>query len=699
MDISALITLDFETYYSVKNKYSLRHCTTEAYVRDPRFQVIGVGVAMGLEDPVWMENGEFRKWSAAVDWSKVRCLAHHAHFDGLILSHHFGARPGFWLDTLSMAREVHGVEVSGSLAALAEYYKAGRKGDAVLSADGKWLVDFTEEEWRAYGEYCCNDVALTREIFLAMYPDLSWASMQGIDMMVRMFTEPSLLVDTPFLTEYRDWDRASKQAFLDDAIRELGGEANMRAAVMSNDKFADMLVALGVDPPTKVSAAKTKRARAMALAAGQDEPVRPVETWALARTDPGFQALLDYEGPKAEVVQALAQARLAVKSTINETRADRLLSAGKNGRPVPVYLKWYAAHTGRAGGGDKMNFQNLERVDPTGRDPRKGSLRKSLIAPPGHSLVVVDSSQIEARVLAWLSGDDVLLWLFRTIDAEGGDLYAIRGQTFFGHPLSKEKTPHERQIAKALILGLGFGMGWLKCASELLKGMLGTDPVVFTEADVAKYGVDLPTFEIKHGADARSAKTRLSPGAFMVHASVAAHFVETYRRTSPRIVAFWRDMQRALPWMAQKGGVLRGVGPLAMGRHHIRMPDGSRIRYPDLREDGEDHYGRPIYTYAGRGKSRLKLYGGLLVENAVQGVARCIVFDQALRIQKRVRSLGGRIVMTVHDEVVACVPSGSARTALEGALTEMRALPEWCDDSDLPLAASGGIGKSYGEAK
>jgi DNA polymerase len=433
-----------------------------------------------------------------------------------------------------------------------------------------------------------------------------------------------------------------------------------------------------VDPPTKVSAAKTKRAG------------HPVETWALAKTDPGFQALLDYEGPNAEVVQALAHARLAVKSTINETRADRLLAAGRGGRPVPVYLKWYAAHTGRAGGGDKMNFQNLERVDPTGKDPQKGSLRKSLIAPPGHKLVVVDSSQIEARVLAWIAGAEDLLHLFRRSDETGGDFYAARGQAFFGYPLSKEKTPHERQIAKALVLGLGYGMGWKKCATELLKGMLGTDPVVFTAMDAAKYGVDLAAFAGKFGAEARAVKTRLTPEDFEIHAAVAAYFVRQYRRTSPRITRFWADMQDALSRLCY-GGEGYGLGPITIEHRAIRLPDGSRIRYPGLAEgDGE-------YTYAGRGRNRLKAYGGLLAENVVQGIARCIVFDQALRIQTMLRQWGGRVVMTVHDEVVCMVPGEYAKAAKPAALLEMRTLPSWCEG--LPLAATGGIGQNYGEAK
>lgn len=702
MDEPALITLDFETHYSTKEKYSLKSLTTEGYVRDPRFQVIGVGVAVGLDPPSWLASSEFFRWAREIDWPKVRCLAHHAHFDGLILNHHFGFRPGFWLDTLSMARELHGVEVGGSLGKLAEHYEIGGKGSYVLRADGKWLSDFTPQEWLDYGQYCCNDVHLTREVFMRMYPEVSAASLRGIDMMVRMFTEPGFVLDIPMLREFHAWDQDHKQRLVQAALMvyqpKPGDPNDLNATLMSNDKFARCLLDLGVEPPRKVSAAKTKTARKKAQEAGLPVPA-PIETWAFSKTDPGMQALAEYEeGENAEIVRALVAARLGVKTTINETRASRLLDAGKHGRPVPVYLKWYAAHTGRAGGGDKMNMQNLERVDPTGRDPRKGTLRKSIIAPPGYSLVVVDSAQIEARMLAWVAGAEDTLETFRRNDAEGGDFYADRGQHYFGFPLSKEKTPRERQIAKGLELGLGYQMGWKKCAGELLKGLLGTAPVQFGQTELMRYGVDRGAFEARYGDEARTAITRLPLGQFITHAAVTKHFVDKYRLVNGAVVSWWESMDKLLRIMAADGSGF-DFGPdfcLRAEHHQIRLPDESRIRYPGLRQAVEDD-GKKRFTYLGRNKSRPHIYGGLMTENLVQGLARVLVFDQALRIQDKLRALEGRVLLTVHDEVVGMVPSGRAKEALTAALLEMRTLPDWC--RTLPVAATGSYGQSYGECK
>ena len=102
-----LLALDFETYYGAD--FTLSSMTTEAYVRDPRFEVIGVGLTFPQTGQrAWMEEAQFRRFAAQYDWSQAAVLCHHAHFDGLILSHHYGVRPGYWLDTLSMARAIHG---------------------------------------------------------------------------------------------------------------------------------------------------------------------------------------------------------------------------------------------------------------------------------------------------------------------------------------------------------------------------------------------------------------------------------------------------------------------------------------------------------------------------------------------------------------------------------------------------------------
>jgi DNA polymerase len=673
-----LITLDFETYYDTKQKYGLKHITTEAYIRDPRFEVIGVAAAAGDEPPRWFGPEQFADWAKNVRWGSVACLAHHAHFDGFILSEKFGAKPAFWYDTLSMARELHGTEVGGSLHALAEHYAVGRKGTEVVNANGLRRADFPPEQLRAYADYCVNDVVLTRQIFRAMRPKLGEASIRGIDMMVRMFTEPSLFIDIPYLEKYLTEERIYKEQLIRAALdlhpdQALTPEV-LREVLMSNDRLALALMSLGVSPPTKVSKARSKRA-------GHE-----VKTWAFAKSDPRFKELLEFDGDNGPAVRAVVEARLATKSTINETRTERLLAAGAGGRAVPVYLKWYAAHTGRAGGGDRLNFQNLERVDP--EDPRKGSLRKSLCAPSGYSVVVVDSAQIEARVLAWLANQHSTLDTFR----RGEDLYSTMGTQLFGRPIDKKTTPKERFVSKALTLGLGYGMGWVKCAGELLRGMIGTPPVQFGSYQAEQLHVDVGGFAQLNRADVSKVQATIPLDDLVVHCAVTQHLVSRYRKINGGITRFWRECETTLELLtAGAYSTIGQEGCVTAGDNSLCLPDQSRLYYPDLRreEDG--------YSYAGRREQRIKIYGGALAENITQGVARAIVFEQALRIQGLIRPAGGKIVLTVHDEVVFVAPKASAPGLFESAMVALQTPPDWC--KDLPLAAEGGIGDSYGLAK
>lgn len=649
--MTTIVDLDFESFYS--KEYTLRKLTTEAYVRDERFQTLGVGVSVNGSPSVWLEAWEFEAWAKRVDWSRVAVCAHHAHFDGLILSHHYGIRPAFWFCTLSMGRVLHD---RAGLADLAEKYQIGAKGHELANVQGLRREDMTQAQWNALGGYCRNDVDLMRGLRGLMRPSFSGSELRLIDMTVRFFTEPTLVADTDVLTRALTDERARKARFLDALNAQCEGDA--RAHLASADKFADLLRAVGIDPPTKLG--------------------KKGEIYAFAKSDPGMAELLE---SKRDDVRFLAEARLAVKSTIIETRTERMLGIAQRGA-VPLYLKYSGAHTHRWSGGDKMNPQNFNRG---------GALRDALLAPEGHVLVVVDSGQIEARKVAWLANEPALLDAFRRNDAiENGDFYSDVGGSFFGKKLSKKETPKERQLAKAMILGLGFGMGWLKFGLELLKGLLGTDPVRFTGADVTRFGVDVTGFAGRAygqqtcGDAVRKATSRLEYDDLLVHCAVADYFVRRYRDTNPRIVKLWRACEEVIKAM-DAGTAFRFRG-LEVERHAIRKPGGLVLRYPGLRRSESG------WSYM-NGHERSKIYGGLLTENLVQSLARDVVAEQALAIQ----AAGYRIVTTTHDEVVACVPEAQGETALAVMLDAMKKPPAWC--ADLPLNAEGGIARRYGDAK
>ena len=671
-----LCSIDFEAYWSVD--FNLRKCTTEGYVRDPRYQTIGVGVKWGKAPSVWMEDWDFRAWAKRVNWKRVAVNAHHTQLDAFILSHHYGIKPGFLCCTMSMARALHGV--SGvSLEKLGPQYGLGEKGKELEGTKGKRREDFTQADWFQFGEYCNQDVNLTAGLLRAMGQTFPKEELWLIDSTIRMFTEPVFVGDQVVLQRALLEERAKKAALLRKVALTAGaGEAAdvqeaARAVLSSNDKFAALLLSMGEIAPMKANKKGTE------------------DIYAFAKDDPGMQALLEH--PREEI-RMLADARLSVKSTINETRADRVLGVAQRGA-VPFYLKYCGAHTHRWSGGDKMNPQNFRRG---------GDLRDAILAPEGYVLAVADSAQIEARQLAWLAGESALLETFRRNDLTGGDFYSDRGSAFFLKKISKKETPVERQLSKNMILGLGFQMGWPKFAGELLKGMLGSDPVQFTIAEVKKFNVDVYGFEARKRGKGRETcgdvvtdmvtrGLRVEYNALLIHCAVADHFVRLYRDASPGIVKTWRAMDTVLAAMALPGddahAVRMELGCLKVIRHGIVKPNGLVMRYPGLRKSSNG------YSYLGgkSGREHTKAYGGLITENVVQSLARDVVAGQALWI----RANGYRLGTTTHDEIVAVVPEEKGQECFTYMCERMKIPPAWC--SDMPLNVSGGFGKSYGAVK
>jgi DNA polymerase len=316
-----LLTIDFETYYD--KEYSLSKMTTEEYIRDSRFEAIGVSVQEGELSSVWFSgtHAQIKQFLAQYDWQNAAALAHNAMFDMAILNWHFGIKPKKVADTLSMARALHTIEVGGSLAALAEYYGLGAKGTEVGDALGKRRLDFTAEELARYGEYCKNDVALTYKLFGRLAQGFPVSELNLIDLTIRMFSEPVIELDAGVLELNLKNVREAKRVALAKAMID-------KDQLMSNDQLAELLRSLGVQPPTKIS------------------PTTGKQVYAFAKTDEAFLELLEHDNLH---VQALAAARLGVKSTIEESRTERLLSIASRGL-MPVPLRYYAAHTGRWGG-------------------------------------------------------------------------------------------------------------------------------------------------------------------------------------------------------------------------------------------------------------------------------------------------------------------------------------------------------------
>jgi len=607
-----LIALDFETYYD--KQYSLSKLTTEEYIRDDRFEVIGLSIKINNGPTQWVAGEEAAgDLLAATDFTNAAILCHNTMFDGAILSWHYQINPKMWLDTLCMGRALHGTEHSVALKSLAQRYGVGVKGTEVADAMGKRIEDFAADELEQYGRYCSNDVDLTVALFRLMAKKFPKKELQLIDLTLRMFIEPMLDLDEGLLEQHLEDTRDAKDKLLIAADVE-------KADLMSNQKFADLLRGLGVEPPTKISSTTGK------------------EAFAFAKSDEAFKALHEHEDVR---IQALVAARLGNKSTLEETRTQRFLDISRRGL-LPVPVRYYAAHTGRWGGSDKINLQNLPSRGPNGK-----KLKRSIIAPEGYTLIDCDSSQIEARVLAWLAGQDDLTQAF----ASGDDVYKHMASTIYSVAVD-DVSKEQRFVGKTTILGAGYGMGAAKFQMQL-KGM----------------GVEIPLDEAKR-------------------------IIGIYRSANSDINGLWADAQGMIRNLANrhvmnfgKAGVIK-VHP---DKYALQLPSGLLMYYEDLKGEKEEDGNRIEYSYKTR-RSRTRIYGGKVVENVCQGIARCIIGEQMLSIASKYK-----VVLTVHDSVVACVLDEEVDEAQAYIEKCMSKTPDWAEG--LPVTCESGTGKSYGDCE
>ena len=417
-----------------------------------------------------------------------------------------------------------------------------------------------------------------------------------------MFTEPVLELDLPLLEQHLEEVKERKEKLLAAADSD-------KDTLMSNDKYAALLESLGVSVPTKISPATGK------------------ETWAFAKSDEEFKALAEHPD---ERVQALVAARLGTKSTLEETRTARFIGIAKRGS-MPVPLRYYAAHTGRWGGDDKLNLQNL---------PRSGTLKKAIVPPDGYVIINADSSQIEARTVAWLAGQEDLVNAFD----KGEDVYKIMASAIYGKPI-EEITKEERFVGKTTILGAGYGMGALKFQAQL-----------------KVFGVTLPEDECQR-------------------------IIHVYRETYPHIPLLWKEAQRALDAIASHQTTPLGMHPevITVESGGIKLPSGLFLRYSNLEKDSEGQY-----SYKTR-MGRTKIYGGKVTENFTQAVARCAVGEQMLRVAKKYK-----VALTVHDSIVCIAKEAETDEAVNYVTECMKWRPKWAQT--LPLTCEVGFAKNYGDA-
>lgn len=647
-----IVTIDFETRWDSK-EYTLSKLTTEEYIRDPRFKAFGACLhEYGSDDPVrWYNGDDLREALAQYDWTKTAILAHNAQFDVAILGWKYNCHPAFILDTLSMARALRGVEQGNSLAKLAADFRLPPKGRAVHNTNG--LQEITPEIEAELAAYCAHDVELCEAIFERLSVNYPAKELRLIDMTLRMYTRPMLLLDGGMLINAISQESSYRTELLE--------RLNVKEEdLASNQKFASLLESVGVEPPRKLSKTTGN------------------QTLALAKTDALFQAILNGENEPAAL---LCEARLKVKSTSERTRAQRFSDISRRGA-LPVPLSYYGAATGRwtASKGSAINMQNLKR----------GSfLRRAIMAPEGYQLVVGDLSQIEPRVLAWLADYQDMLDIFRS----GADPYAQFGSKMFRIPgMTKESHPDLRQSAKSALLGCGYGLGWQSFASQLMVGFLGAPPVRYDKKFAKTLGVG-PEYVGKFiswqdNMDKLNAIPRIcSDAEILTHAVASKMIIDTYRSTAWPVKAFW-DMCTELLEGSLYCGSPYTHKCLTFEKEAILLPNRMYIRYNDLKQVADEE-GRSQWVY---GPDETKLYAGKITNNVTQALARIVMTDGMLRVAKRYPVVG-----TVHDELICVVPDSEVEEAKAWVLEQMTIEPSYMPG--IPLAADVGAHRRYGDAK
>lgn len=617
-----IVTLDWETYYAADYSLTLKRYNTSSYVRDPQFKAQCVGICDGRKDAVWYAPEDLERALKKHAVASRPLAAHNAAFDGLILSEHYGVVPPFFYCTLSNARALHGFATRHNLDTIARMYGLGVKTEGLLKTKG--VRELPPDVLEALGEYCCNDTELCRDVLALQLPAMPEDELRLVDWTIRAFCDPVLRVNQALVKEEYDAQVAEK------AAKVAAAETNP-IVLMSAEKFALALEALGIEPPLKMS------------------PSTGEMTYAFAKADKQFTELLEHDDP---LVVRLVEARLAVKSTIGETRAMRFAEIGD--KTLPMGYNYAGAHTLRWSGSNKMNAQNLERQgfleDGKTPDPNTARLRRAIEAPDDHVVVVCDSRQIEPRTNGWLWGQEDLIEAFRLADAgEGPDVYRVQAAKTYNKEIADITKP-ERFLGKVQLIALGYQMGAPKYQATLEAGALGGEPVIVTDQE-------------------------------------ARRDVFAYRSSNPQIVKGWETCERILLEMAfGKTGEHKCI---AWEQDTIWLPNGMPLHYTEIAgQESDTGYGNWTYLSKPNGK-RSKIYGGLLTENLVQALSRCIIAYQILLVL----DAGWRVVGMTHDEIITVCHKSQAERCFDDVQRAMRTRPSWCPD--LPLDCEGGWDFNY----
>ena len=615
------VVLDCESFFD--KDYSLKKLSTYEYVTDIRFEELGWAVKENSEPAV------FQQIVPQLPWKNITVIMHNAPFDALVLAMHHGVYPPYIIDTLDLARHVE-PRWSNKLADLCKRHGLPDKHDNQFIELHRTNFDKDIRMAALLAEYATNDAEREYDLLQLLLPKLSNPvfELQLMEYTRNLFIKPVLSFNI---------DRARKlKSDMQAEVRKVIKQTGLTETQLRSNKFfeSQLRETMLDDPPMKQ---------------GKRGPIL-----AIAKTDPGYTELLNHP---IDRIRQLMEARVAVKSwPLHIKRIERLRQAfGCAKQRLPIPLKYCGAHTGRWSGTEGMNPQNF-----TARGhPLANQIRTLIEAPKGHTLLILDQAQIEARILDWLAEQNDMLRAF----AEGRQIYCEFASELIGHRVRKSKKTDSkvvadwhnnyRQMGKIGILGCGYGMGADHCM-EYAKN---------------NYGIHLTHVEAKR-------------------------IIKLYRRTHSMVVLFWEKVERAFRMATQTGQAYELSFGLRFFREDnttvIQLPSTRRLYYTGAKVEGTTRYPKlTMPNPAKHGPRTLHMWGGYLVENIVQATSRDTLAETILKIEK----LGVRIPLTVHDDISIIIPENEVEVYQPQIEDIARTPPTWA--SQLPVGIECKVSKEY----
>jgi len=682
--------IDIETY---NENVVLRTRGLYRYAENAEITLVGYAID---DEPVRVWDvvkestpGVFMKIANSLDKNEYQIVAHNAAFERTIFSKQDGLFKALydrknWHCTMAQAL-AHGLP--GGLQKLSNIFKlSGDKakdpeGRAYINLfcsprDGKRATRSTHpDEWEKFKEYCRRDVEAERALY---YKLPLWNCSQSEPNIFNLDYEINsrgFQVDVDLAKAAVAAVKKEKQA-KDNKVFELSG-GRVTAGTQRGKMLEHILKEYGVTLPDMTESTLTRR-------------------------------LEDPDLPPA--VKELIALRLASAGTSAKKYQALLDSVSSDGRLRGTLQYCGASRTGRWTG-RIFQPQNLPRpsfgndeIDAGIKALKAGSaeyvygdvtaiassaLRGAIVAPEGKKLAVADLASIEARVLAWLAGEEWKVKAYADFDYGVG--YDIYTQTYarIANKDPAEVTKRERQLGKVLELALGYGGG---------VGAFSTFAAAY-RIDLSELAADMSQYAMadRHKAHDlwESAVERGETYGLEMRTFIACDCIKRmWRRANPAIVDFWADVESAaLSVINDKGAdSYRRCGKLEFSRVEknwlrILLPSGRYLCYAGAKSDGGKirYLGNDTYT---RRWGYQSTYGGKLAENIVQAVSRDILRDAMLEVESR----GFKVVLSIHDELITETPDTYNYTA-ETLSTLMSAAPPWA--KGLPLNAAGFEAKRY----